>query len=171
VQILPAAFRASVVKLDITPSTPKWLLGYGPRQSTGVHDPIFHRIVLLDDGATKLLLVSTDLCLFSPTVYEEAARRIEKQSGITATQFLWTVSHTHSAPEIGPPGIYKVLLKGRSEHPVDEEYTEKVISSLVKGVQEAAAKLQPAGSPSELGWPWRTSIAGPGTSMAGFRSG
>lgn len=46
---LGAEFRASVVKVDITPSTPKWLLGYGARQSTGVHDPIFHRIVALDE--------------------------------------------------------------------------------------------------------------------------
>src|SRR3954470_8250737 len=66
-----AGFRAAVVKVDITPTTPKWLLGYGPRQSTGVHDPIFHRIVAMDDGNTKFLLVSTDLCLFSPSVYEE----------------------------------------------------------------------------------------------------
>ena len=73
-----------MVKVDITPSTPKWLLGYGARQSTGVHDPIFHRIVAMDDGDTKFLLVSTDLCLFSPTVYNEAAERIQKETGIPA---------------------------------------------------------------------------------------
>ena len=146
--LLPAAaaadFRASVVKVDITPDTPKWLLGYGARQSTGVHDRIFHRIVAMDDGAGMFLLVSTDLCLFSPTVYEEAARRIEKETGVPAVRFWWTVTHTHSAPEIGPPGVYKVLLKGRSEHPVDEEYTERILSSLVNGARDALAKLQPA---------------------------
>jgi len=142
--MLLAEFRASVVKLDVTPATPKWLLGYAARQSTGVHDRIFHRIVTLDDGGTKILLVSTDLCLFSPTVYDEAARRIEQMTGIPAVRFLWTVTHTHSAPEIGPPGVYKVLLKGRSEHPVDEEYTGKIISTLVQGVQDALAKMEPA---------------------------
>ncbi len=29
-------FRAAVVKVDITPDSPKQLLGYGPRLSTGV---------------------------------------------------------------------------------------------------------------------------------------
>src|SRR6476660_9445851 len=129
--VTAAGFRASVVKVDITPSTPKWLLGYGARQSTGVHDPIFHRIVAMDDGATKFLLVSTDLCLFSPTVYNEAAERIQKETGIPAVRFWWSVTHTHSAPEVGPPGVYKVLLKGRSEHAVDSEYTEQILSSLV----------------------------------------
>jgi neutral ceramidase len=141
---VPAAFRASVVKVDITPSTPKWLLGYGARQSTGVHDPIFHRIVAMDDGESKFLLVSTDLCLFSPTVYDEAAKRIQKETGIPPVRFWWTVTHTHSAPEIGPPGVYKVLLKGRSEHPVDEEYTEQTLRALVQGAKDAIAKLEPA---------------------------
>src|SRR5260370_13015529 len=141
---VPAAFRASVVKVDITPSTPKWLLGYGARQSTGVHDPIYHRIVAFDDGESKILLVSTDLCLFSPTVYNEAAKRIQKETGIPPVRFWWTVTHTHSAPEIGPPGVYKVLLKGRSEHPVDEEYTEQTLRALVQGAKDAIAKLEPA---------------------------
>ena len=142
--IWAAGFRASVVKVDITPDTPKWLLGYGARQSTGVHDRIFHRIVAMDDGGTKIVLVSTDLCLFSPTVYEEAARRVEKETGVPAVRFWWTVTHTHSAPEVGPPGVYKVLLKGRSEHPVDQEYTNRIIDSLVSGEKEALAKLEPA---------------------------
>src|SRR6266536_5861309 len=145
IQTLTAAgFRASVVKIDITPGTPKWLLGYGARQSTGVHDPIFHRIVAMDDGHEKFLLVSTDLCLFSPTVYAEMAQRIEKATGIPPMRFWWTVTHTHSAPEVGPPGVYKVLLKGRSEHPVDSEYTERIMSALVQGVKDALAKLEPA---------------------------
>ena len=139
-----AGFRASVVKIDITPSTPKWLLGYGARQSTGVHDPIFHRIVAMDDGDAKFLLVSTDLCLFSPTVYDEVARRIQKDTGIPPLRFWWTVTHTHSAPEVGPPGVYKVLLKGRSEHPVDTEYTERIMSALVQGAKDALARLEPA---------------------------
>ena len=36
---LNAAFRAAAVKIDITPKTSQWLLGYGPRKSTGVLDP------------------------------------------------------------------------------------------------------------------------------------
>ncbi len=138
------AFRASVVKVDITPGSAKWLLGYGDRQSTGVHDRIFHRLVALDDGDTRFLLVSTDLCMFSPTVYDEAARRIQKETGIPPLRFWWSTTHTHSAPEIGPPGVYTVLLKGRSQHPVDTVYTEEVIQSLVSGARDALARLEPA---------------------------
>src|ERR1041384_353258 len=142
--LFAAGFRASVVKVDITPSAPKWLLGYGARQSTGVHDRIYHRIAAMDDGHTQFYLVSTDLCLFSPTVYDEFADRLKKQTGIDRGQVWWSVTHTHSAPEVGPPGIYKVLLKGRSEHAVDTGYTEQVIASAIQGVKDAQAKLAPA---------------------------
>src|SRR5258706_9727025 len=60
-------FRAAVVKVDITPEDPKMLLGYQARKSIGVHDHIYHKIVVLDDGATQFVLVSTDICLISPS--------------------------------------------------------------------------------------------------------
>jgi hypothetical protein len=37
-----------------------------------------------------------------------------------------------------------VLLKGRSAHPVDEEYTEQIVSALVEGAKKALGQLEPA---------------------------
>lgn len=37
-------FRASVVKIDITPNDSQWLTGYQARKSTGVHGRMYHRI-------------------------------------------------------------------------------------------------------------------------------
>lgn len=74
-------FRASVVKIDITPDKPPWLLGYAARQSTGVHDPLYHRIVALDDGKTQFYLVSTDIALFSPAFYDEFCVELRKETG------------------------------------------------------------------------------------------
>lgn len=139
-----AAFRASVVKVDITPKTPQWLMGYGARKSTGVHDPIFHKVAVLDDGKTQVFLVSSDLCLFSPTVYDEVAAELKSEMAIEPRNFWWTVTHSHSTPEVGPPGMYDVLLKGRSDHPWDRDYYAFVKSALVAAIREARAKLEPA---------------------------
>src|SRR5437868_2633787 len=68
-----SGFRAAVVKVNISPGTPKQLLGYAARLSTGVHDSIFHHIIALDDGVTQFFLVSTDVCLFSPSEYDTVA--------------------------------------------------------------------------------------------------
>ena len=145
-----ASFRASATKVDITPQSPQWLLGYGPRQSTGVHDRIYHRVMALDDGRTRLFLVSSDLCLFSPELYDEVASALQ-QEGIERKQFWWSVTHTHSAPEVGPPGVYKVLLKGRSDHDWDREYTAQIKSSVVRAIKDARDKLEPARLRSGLG--------------------
>ena len=150
-----AEFRAAVVKIDITPATPQWLLGYGARQSTGVHDKIFHRIVLLDDGATQFALVSSDICLVSPAEYEKVAADLEKQTGIKAVNFWWSNTHTHSAPEVGPPGLAVAFLGDRYTHKVESAYTEMVEKTLIDGVAEARQKLQAA----RIGFQWGVSYA------------
>lgn len=136
--------RASVVKVDITPSGSKWLAGYPARQSTGVHDHIFHRIVALDDGHTQFFFVASDLCLFAPSVYDETTAQLKKQTGIEPVQVWWTTTHTHSAPEVGPPGLIKVMMPERYGHEPDQEYTAFVEKALIDGIQEARSKLEPA---------------------------
>lgn len=150
-----AAFRASVVKIDITPDKPEWLLGYAARQSTGVNDRIYHRIVVLDDGLTQFALVSSEICLVSPAEYDLVAARVEKETGVRRLHFWWTVTHTHSAPEVGTPGLATAFLGDRYTHPVDPSYTQKVESSLVKGIADAKSKLEPA----RLGVGWGHSMA------------
>jgi len=142
--VLLADFRASVVKVDITPKTPQWLMGYGPRLSTGVHDPIFHQIVAMDDGMTQFFLISSDLCIFSPAVYDDAMQRLQRETGIEARNVWWTVTHTHAGPEVGPPGMYDVLLAGRSDHEWNREYAEFTVASLIQGIKDARARLAPA---------------------------
>ena len=139
-----AEFRAAVVKIDITPDKPQWLLGYAARQSTGVHDPLFHKIVALDDGSTQFFLVSTDIALFSPAFYDEFCGELKKETGIERTQVWWTVTHTHSAPELGPPGLAKAFLTGRYDHEPDWDYARMVKQKLIAGIAEARSKLVPA---------------------------
>ncbi|BDC52164.1 hypothetical protein F183_A44790 [Bryobacterales bacterium F-183] len=150
-----AEFRAAAVKVDITPSTPQWLMGYAARQSKGVHDPIHHRIVALDNGQAQVYIVSSDFCVFSPQVFDDFAVALKAKTGIARESVLWTVTHTHSAPELGPPGVYDVLLKGRSDHEWDREYLRTVQDKLIAGIEQARAKLQPA----TIGFAWGRSNA------------
>jgi neutral ceramidase len=150
-----AEFRAAVVKVDITPTSPQWLLGYGARQSTGVHDKIFHRVVLLDDGKSQFALVSSDICLVSPAYYEKVAAALEQRAGIKPVNFWWSFTHTHSAPEVGPPGLAVAFLGDRYTHKIDPTYTNEVEKKLLDAVAEAKQKLQPA----KLGVTWGVSYA------------
>jgi hypothetical protein len=143
------------MKIDITPDKPQWLLGYGPRQSTGAHDHLYHRIVAMDDGKTQFFLISSDICLYSPSVYDEIASALETQMGIKPSQVWWTTTHTHSAPEVGPPGLGEAFLGSRYNHDHNTEYTAWVKKSLMEGIKEAQEKLEPA----RLGVGWGMAMA------------
>src|SRR5687767_6356435 len=148
-------FRAAVVKVNITPKSPKQLLGYAARLSTGIHDSIYHRIIVLDDGATRFYLVSTEVCEFAPSEYDRVASMLNKKLGIKPANFWWTVSHTHSAPEVGVPGLGEAFMGDRFEHTVDTVYTSFIEQSLISGIEQAIRNLEPA----KLGAGWGYSQA------------
>ncbi|MEP7257173.1 MAG: neutral/alkaline non-lysosomal ceramidase N-terminal domain-containing protein [Flavitalea sp.] len=147
--------RASVVKIDITPETPKMLLGYSARKSTGIHDRLYHRIVAFDDGVTQFFLVSSDICVVSPSEYDHTASLLQQRLGINPLNFWWSLTHTHSAPEVGVPGLPEVFMGDRYKHEVDTAYTSLVEEKLIEGIIEARRKLAPA----RLGVGWGYSQA------------
>lgn len=148
-------FRAAVVKIDITPDDSQNLLGYGARKSVGILDRIFHRIIVLDDGTTQFFLVSSDVCEFSPAEYDKVAAKLKSLYGINPVNFWWTVTHTHSAPEVGLPGLGTVFLGDRFQHEIDANYTAMIERKLIEGINEARQKLVPA----RLGIGWGFSQA------------
>lgn len=148
-------FRASVVKVDITPENSQYLLGYGERKSTGIHDRIYHRIIALDDGENQFFLISTEVCLVSPSYYDQVSKKIEEQLGINPVNLWWTTTHTHSAPELGPPGLPAVFMGERYKHEVDWDYALSVENKLIEGIKEAIGNLAPA----RLGVGWGFSQA------------
>ena len=150
-----AQFRAAVVKEDITPSDAQYLLGYNERKSTGVLDHIYHRILAIDDGVTQFFIISTDLCLYSPSEYDKVTARLQKEYGINPINVWWSVTHTHSAPEVGVFGLYGIYMGDRIGHTVDSVYTGMVEKKLIDGILEARKNLAPA----RLGVGWGFSQA------------
>lgn len=148
-------FRAAVVKIDITPDTPQMLIGYAARTSTGVLDRIHHRILALDDGTTQFFLVSSEFCVISPAEYDKVAEVLAREHGIKPENFWWTLTHTHSAPEVGPAGLPAVFMAERYHHKPDSAYTAFAEEKLIEGILEARRQLAPA----KLGVGWGYSRA------------
>jgi neutral ceramidase len=141
-------FRASAVEVDITPSAPQWLTGYAARQSNGILNRIYHRIAMLDDGTTAVYFISTDTCMFSPAYADKVREDIHNQLGIPVESIWWLATHTHSAPEIGPPGAPAAFMPERYNQATagesNPEYTRFAESKLIEGLREARQRLQPA---------------------------
>ena len=143
-------FRAAVVKTDITPATPQWLRGYNPRQSTGVLDKLYMKVVAMDDGKTQIFLVSTDIVGMPLPVYDRLVSKLKSKYGINPMNVWWSATHTHSAPEIGAQfrGIPYPSMANRSklaaQHEIDTVYTAMLEQKIIDGIIEARSNLAPA---------------------------
>jgi neutral ceramidase len=154
-------FRAAVVKANITPLTPQWLRGYDPRQSAGVLDSLYVRIVALDDGRTQFFLVSTDIVGMPVPEYDRLTAMLKTRYGIDPLNVWWASTHTHSAPEIAAwfRGISYPSMANRNklaaQHQIDTVYTAMLEQKIINGIIEARSKLAPA----RLGSGWGFSQA------------
>lgn len=151
----PQQFRAGTAKANITPNRSLPLLGYGPRMSGEVRDSIYHRVVVMDDGKTNFILVSSDICSVDPSIYERVLGKLKKAYGIDRQNFWWSFTHTHSAPIVGPAGVFTITLGYDEEAPYDHEYVNFVEEKLLQAVGEAKKAMLPA----RLGVGWGYSEA------------
>lgn len=127
--------RAGVAKVDITPEKPVRMSGYASRNelSTGVHDPLSARIVALESGGRRLVLVSTDLIGFYGA-YEPIRDAICERFDLKPGQLFLSSTHTHSgpAPTLGDDG-----------HPNNVEYTQGLKTKLLEAINRAIDSLGP----------------------------
>jgi neutral ceramidase len=128
-------FRAASARADLTPAGLEIMWGYADRKgpATGTHDPLYAKILLLDDSQKRLALVTLDLGRsFGNDSMNFVRERVARSAGVT--QVFFFASHTHSAPAI------------------DDSYAEgqrpawetAALERIAKAIEEAAAKLQPA---------------------------
>ncbi len=100
--------RAGAAKVDITPAESAL-----PQSYEGILDRIYSRAVVLDDGGTTAALISVDAGAVPDVIWQEVARRLERELGIRSDNVLLTATHTHSAP---PQGV--------------GPYTDKIVESV-----------------------------------------
>jgi hypothetical protein len=134
-----ASLRVGVAKVDITPQS---LVKVNPNDFgdfAGVHDPIFARVLVLDNGRNTAALLSLDL---NQTGNSDALReRIRKEVGIPADNVMVSITHNHSAPMIGKPSPGGVAKSMGAEI---DAYSAFVSDRVVAALKQAKAALQPA---------------------------
>ena len=130
--------RAGAARVDITPAAGAALpmSGYANRTQgfKGIHDHIYVRAIVLDDGATQAAVVAWELIFAPDAVWAEVSRRVAAESGIRPENLLLAGVHDHGAPSIGVSGGAAATA----------EYTRKVEDAAVEAVRRAKEHLQPA---------------------------
>jgi len=131
------ALMAGAAKAKITPTTPQWMAGYdNNRRSTGVHDDLWARALVLKSGDQVLAIASVDLLGF-PNVYVQRVRGMVK--AVPADRVIIAATHVHSAPDViglwGPK---------EGESGVDKAYVDMVVNTVAQVIEQAAGSLAPA---------------------------
>lgn len=125
-------------EVDITPKLggeeKVWLAGYGTgRQAAGVHDPLMARCVVLEEGRTRIALVSVDLVGLQFPAVQEIRRQLPE-----FTYVLVSSTHNHEGPDV-------VGMWGRNQfsYGVNDDYVAEVVRrcrELVKSTARATVK-------------------------------
>lgn len=136
------SLRAGAATSNITPPIGADIVGgHLPVPSTHVHDELHARCLVLDDGRTKLALVTCDVVGLHEMVCEAAKKRIQEQVGIPPANVLISATHTHSAASVQG--------KDRLKEPAAlDAYQKFVVERITDGVRRAVNTLRPA----ELGY-------------------
>ena len=91
-----SALEIGWAKVELTPPFSTPLAGYGKRfgkASTGVHDPLFARALIISGNGEKIAVVSADLLLIHRELREEVAKRV---APLQLSSLLLCATHTHS---------------------------------------------------------------------------
>ena len=108
--------------------------GFRPRYAENVDDELFAKAVVIDNGATRIAIVTCDLIAIPEKVADAAKARIAERCGIPAAHVMVNATHTHTAVAVAD-------LLGVDEDP---EYTEWVSLKIADAVELAVWRLQPA---------------------------
>src|SRR3990172_6305334 len=128
--------RAGAAVADITPPVGGLMDGYGGRfeGSKGVHDPLMTRVVVLEQGGTRIALVSCDLL----GMHREVTARVRERTaahGIVPGAVVVAATHDHA----GPHG-----LRGGMFSSLNEDLAAALVEKVSGAIVEAVSGLRPA---------------------------
>jgi hypothetical protein len=142
-------FQAGFATADITPPT-GWRRagGYSEVISTGVHDPLWSKALVLSQGDTTVVFVGNDLCSVPRELTDRARRRASEKTGIPFAHIVIAATHTHGGPEYYGP--LRDFLHARAEkendgrdphEPID--YQGLLVERWVQVITQAHAARRP----------------------------
>jgi neutral ceramidase len=144
-------FRAGADRADITPELGTLIVGsFNPQPATHVHDPLYARTLVLDDGTTRLAFVVCDNLGLPQVVCDAAKRLITQHTGIPASHVLIAATHTHSAGSARERTDASTETRDGFSETVPRlgSYQQFIARRIADSVRNAVRRLEPA----KIGW-------------------
>ena len=132
---MQTTLKAGSASANITPPLGTRIPGgFRPRYAENVDDELFAKAVVIDNGTTRIAVVTCDLIAIPEKIADAAKARIAERCDIPAAQVMVNATHTHTAVAIAD-------LLGVDEDP---GYTEWVPLKIADAVELAVWRLKPA---------------------------
>jgi len=93
-----AELRAGFGVSTITARIGSEMAGYGSRQSTGVHDDLRSRALVVEGDSSIWALSANDICFFSESTVSQIREQVSARTSIPAGNVFVCTAHTHSGP-------------------------------------------------------------------------
>jgi neutral ceramidase len=132
------ALRVGAAKVEITPTDLTGLTDLWGTPFKGVHDSIYARAIVLENGESSAAIVAVDTVEIGDGTPFVA--RISSETGIPAANIIVAATHDHSAPMVS-------LQNADGSHkagPAGVAYVAHVEDDVLTAVKKAKADLQPA---------------------------
>jgi len=135
-------FRAGAAASNITPPLGGPIIGgWNSPPATHVHDELYAKCLVLDDGTTRLAFVICDNLGIGREVYDKARQIIHDKTDIPPDNVMMAATHTHSS--VSARGSNR--LKPNNEL---TDYQQFLVMRIADGVRRAVNNLEPA----RIGW-------------------
>jgi hypothetical protein len=135
-------FRAGAASSNITPPLGEPVVGGWQSPPAGdVHDELWARCIVLDDGATKLVIVICDSLGIAPEVLDAARDIIHDKTGIARANMMMAATHTHSS--ISATARNRLVRENELR-----DYQRFLVTRIADAVSRAVNNLEPA----RIGW-------------------
>jgi len=137
--------KCGVSKREITPDLNGdfgdfYIAGYATMEAprvTGIHDPIFTRVIVLFDGTTKIVLISLEIVGMLMELGDQVRYRLAAYDFLPRNVFVFA-THTHAGSDT--LGLYGPII-GKSG--INKRYFLFIIDKIVEAVLEAEKNLKP----------------------------
>ncbi len=141
--------RGGVAEIDITPPVGYRLAGYfEERISTGVHDPLKAKAIVLQHDDQPIAMVFCDLVGVSLNVSTRARALASRKTGIPISHILISATHSHSGPlfdDTRQKYFHELALEKFGKDSTEQiNYPDFLVEQIVKVIVEAHSALAPA---------------------------
>ncbi len=145
-----AELKVGAAAVRITPPVGAPMAGYYyPRAADGVHDDLFAKAIVLDDGESRAAVVACDLVGVPAAIVAQARALAFQRTGIPADHIMISATHTHTGPDLSGGGFRGGFTSEMRR--IADTYNAELPGMIAESIERASAAAAPGRVSAAIG--------------------